>query len=112
MKYIKTYEDSKVIFTRKSAWTIYGDVIKVLNHIDMQDFKWIIKSLKERTESYIGIILFKKNTATSYIMFDSMEVKDKVLDDYPEYKFKGELRLENGELVLDTLEMDIKKYNI
>jgi len=130
MKYIKTYE-SYIPVEFGSAWMIYGsldDITKVLLHMSIsmrdEDLKNELSRIKFRMFSdyhliknyplYLGIILYYAR-GFSYSIIRDEKQKIRFINDINRanaYKLKGEIRLENGELVLDTFIGDVNKYNL
>ena len=107
----------------KSYWVIYGDyniVINIIEHLLAyfhsnnslyEDLKLVIKSLKGyRYKDINGIFLYYSNDHKfSFGVFLS-RYNDK--NKLKEYNLKGEIKLKNNKIVLDTLKVDMEKYNL
>ena len=136
MKYIKTYKIFEGVKIKpKSAWIIYGGkkiIIDILYKIEKQLYYSDMIAKTDMTKSIretivrindcdiwfknLGFILYYSNYGFSFSVIVDENEKEKMLkhidnsDDA--YKFKGELKIENDELVLDTIEIDVKNYNL
>lgn len=63
----------------------------------------------------LGFILYYSQYGFSFSVVvdeNEKEKKLKIVNIDGTYEFKGELKIENDELVLDTIEIDTKKYNL
>jgi len=135
MKYIKNFERLVGInYGENVYWIIYGraiDYIKVLEQILRERINYnqyytriemlidLIMRNSQEFNNYQGILLSsyseRYNTpAIDYRGFKDEKDKNRYLSYYSEngWIFKGELKIVNGELVLDSFEVDVKKYNL
>ena len=114
--------ENKIQFKKNYSWTILGskdEVINVLEHFYKIGNKTFSKSVlsiindNDFINNYTdGIVLFcEDDYSASFILFEKDNL-DEILDAYYEYDYQGELKIKNDKLVLDTLSLDIKKYNL
>jgi len=128
MKYIKTYETLRLLkLSNKSIWIIYGnkeeqyavlDMLKnkILNTELELDLELLISELKDDYNEInaIGLILtYTDKSNFFYYTFDTNEEKKEVIErDYDKFTLKGELRIVNNTIALDTIELYRDKYNL
>jgi len=114
-----------------SCWVTYGNLKKVVEilkqiKIDSRNQKQfnidnIIKDLEKniwrnKYKNSIGTIIYCHNGLynhnITYDTFNNNIEKEIRINKNNFINFKGEIKLENGKIVLDTLEADTKKYNL
>lgn len=96
------------IFGRQLMKNIFVHIEKTIeNLIDLDNFY--------KNRDFDGIFIFfipsDYDESIGYKLLRKGEQKDFLIDKYPE-KFKGELKVEDGKLVIDDLEVNIRKYNL
>jgi hypothetical protein len=110
---IKKYND--VILEDKSYYFIQDNVIEVLKKIN--DTEKIISDVQKKP---FKNIFLTANEEYYYGGFGFWRIKNEdnkkdaiyYYERKKGYTYKGELKLIDDKLVLDTLEIDIKKYNV
>lgn len=139
MKYIKKYEKFQTAMTieydDKVFWIIYGDakiIFNVLETIIESRFSFnhfwvslenVLNHFKRAINDDIKIVgTFILSTPQrggnvphpSFLSFKNEEEKNMYIETYlnRDYIFKGELKVDNGDVILDTIEVDINKYNL
>ena len=112
------------LFEEVSYYVIYGnlavaiDVLKTINESIKNIFLSIlIEDLQRMVDFYINTIctfIYINRDGFQYYAFNSEKEKEKIINDpiTLDYKFKGEIKKVNGEIVIDKLEVDTKKYNL
>ena len=128
MKYLKTYENmvNKLEIKNEYFWLLepgnYSTVIKILDKIELKLNKHflsnfgIVKSdlVNWTKEKFLGCYLYYNSNRFQYWVFND-EYDKRRADNYniqSLYTFQGELKIENDKLVLDTLAITTKKYNL
>ena len=132
--------DNFLNLENNSKWLIYGDIptiLKILEKLETkiikniqnniindlletnskihEDFQKIYSSLLSQiSKKILGTYFFFENDDSLFYYYDFINEKNrlKAHNDSSAYKYKGEIKLENDEIVLDTLEIDANKYNI
>jgi len=122
--------EGEITFKKNSTWIIFGSkdqIVHILKYVSNIANEKFSKSIINLTEDIIedkkyfnGIVFFRENDySASYVSFikedkqpNSNNNLDEILIAYDDYNLKGELKIENNELILDTLYLDIKKYNL
>ena len=139
MKHIKTYEElntySPFILYNSSSWSITGDNIYMINVYQklIEQLKYkkdkklfetttLIHSLTNNYKDAIGVYLyFEEQTINRgisyYVIRSSFKIQDQINDAKDiitdsKLTYRGELKLINDVVVVDTLEVDIEKYNL
>lgn len=124
MKYIKKYEN---LLDRGKFWVIYGnleDFIKILykmkiNSKDLEEeydidnlIDYVINK-KDSNSNIIGYFIFLYHEHYTFKEIpNDVNFKEVVSVESKFADFSGELKIENDKLVLDTLPVDINKYNL
>jgi len=131
MKYIKTYENmvnDNLEVHDGYYWILNGiqpKVIKILDKIELKldednDLNFVFKKIKldlthwTEKKKWLGCYLYYNDDRFKYWVFNNVYDKKRA-DEYnlnTGYKFQGELKIKNKELVLDKLPVDINKYNL
>ena len=128
-KIFENLSENKIERNNNYFWWIEGDLDNILNVLDVfleenknnieffPNFKeGIISTWKEfeKLKGFLpnGVFLFNEELIKFWITStkDREIVKQQNIEDGCE--FKGELKLKNNKLVLDTLEAEIIKYNL
>ena len=128
----KLFENDKIDFENMAYWAIYGnkynaiDVLnKLIDQISGSEFnrplianlQHIIRQLKniidsnDYRHSNVTIIGFNADHF-EFGLYNSEIDKNRITDELKSFMLKGELKVENGKLILDTLEADSNKYNL
>lgn len=135
MKYLKTFENIQESLKKlskiktNSSWVIYGDIniiIEILSKInilaiecnnsrhepiDRLTVERLLKEWKSKEEK-IGIILYYSMYGFSFSIIKNHQNFIDRIKIGSVYNFKGEIKLINNELYIDTLEKDMMKYNL
>jgi len=126
IRLFENFEDYQTEFTpaqfkKFSCWYIDGNMITILNVIKKMnqiakyeiDFKKIQFRLTndEFTNSISGII-FYFGIGFSYSIVEDKKKSLNIIEETDVYDYKGELKIIDDKLVLDTLELDANKYNL
>jgi hypothetical protein len=122
MKHIQSYYIITFNFEELSLYKIYGsytiliNMLKKMNHDDIFE-NIIVHMIDERKKreytDTIGIFLIKNYFSFTYYPFNNKKNEKNIIKDYKRlFKYKGEIKIENNKIILDTLEADIEKYNI
>jgi hypothetical protein len=125
MRHLKEFENIK-LYTG-STYIIYGnlnDILKIFYDMYrlindktlMSEITVVISSIKKNINSYQypgtkGLYLLYSEYGLAYHVFQSEEDEYVCFLNYGN-TLKGELKIVNNEIVLDTLKVDAKKYNI
>lgn len=128
MKYLKTFENIQESLKKlskiktNSSWVIYGDIniiIEILSKINIlaiecNNSRTVERLLKEwkLKEEKIGIILYYSMYGFSFSIIKNHQNFIDRIKIGSVYNFKGEIKLINNELYIDTLEKDMMKYNL
>ena len=128
----KLFENTNIDFENMSYWKIYGNKYNAIDILDKiidqftisafnrhitTNLKSIIRALKgfiesnQYTHSNVTILSFNNNNF-EFELYNSEIDKNRMVDEYKRYNLKGELKIENDKIVLDTLEVDANKYNL
>ena len=119
----KIFENKLITLEANSYIVVYGDqsqIIEILektknSDIEDQDLKGIIKDLKKNKNLNIsGIFIIKNYEKTLYYskFFNDVIRKIQLKRLLYDKTFAGELKLKDNKVILDTLEVDINKYNL
>lgn len=132
MKYLNPfYRDKKIEVADKYCWYINSDdadiIIDIIDKFKSQiSFKYRrkINKLYDEIENsitwdidlrYIGLYFYydKKKGFSLWFVEDDDDKKtaERHISEY-NYIYKGELKLVDNKLILDELDMDVKKYNL
>jgi len=135
MKYLKTFENIQESLKKlskiktNSSWIIYGDIntiMEVLSKInilaiecnnsrpepiDRLTVERLLKEWKSKEEK-IGIILYYSMYGFSFSIIKNHQNFIDRIKIGSVYNFRGEIKLINNELYIDTLEKDMMKYNL
>ena len=134
MKYLKTFENIQESLKKlskiktNSSWIIYGDIniiIEILSKInilaiecnsrpepiDRLTVERLLKEWKSKEEK-IGIILYYSMYGFSFSIIKNHQNFIDRIKIGSVYNFRGEIKLINNELYIDTLEKDMMKYNL
>jgi len=128
--------ESNIVIEQDDCYVIYGKENKIINvlkelinttEIDIDNISDIINDVRHdirrnRYPEYIGMFIFNdgggdfdfKNKLT-YWIFENIFEKNTAVKGFikqQNYNFKGELRLENNNLILDDIEIYTDKYNL
>jgi hypothetical protein len=125
MRHLKTFENVKLY--NGSTYIIYGNLNDILSFlydmymlIDDENLKpeitAVISAIKNNINSYQypgtkGMYLLYSEYSLAYHVFQSEEEEDVCFLNYGN-ALKGELKIVNNEIVLDTLKVDANKYNL
>ena len=133
MRYIKTYETikNKIEIKDHYCWIINGDIINVLNKLHVSIYKkyrdqldiFISSIQTSMNTTYKGLekiyIFYDKRSTSSFTYWPIQSPEDEMSADYfinddenGRYDLQGELKIVNDKVILDTLLVDINKYNI
>lgn len=133
MKYLKTFENIQESLKKlskiktNSSWIIYGDIniiIEILSKINilaiecnsrsgMLDLLTVRLLMEWKSEKEkIGIILYYSMYGFSFSIIKNHQNFIDRIKISSVYNFKGEIKLINNELYIDTLEKDMMKYNL
>ena len=119
----KIFEGKFTGFKNKSYWVIYGNqktVVNILEQIILKNndkklyfLPKILDALKLKGFKYKGVFLFRQPTSRniSFTTFNNESEKNEIIK-RSNLNFKGEIKLENGKIIIDPLEPDINKYNL
>jgi hypothetical protein len=134
MKYIKHFENRHI--HTGYFWYIDGDFDQILEVLEKyneihpehkHDMKSVLNSFNEIIESrrreivgiYFGAVVVWKgyddqNTFHSFYNVDNEEDKERGYNTYNHngQEYGGIMKIKGGELYIDTIEIDVKKYNI
>ena len=125
--------ENNIEFVNSSYWVIYGnkqnaiDILKKI--ISKNNYSPSIigrlKSMIISMEEYIfkniykhsigQFIVFQKNSYFEQLLFSTFDDESEKIDfmnRHKNFEFKGEIKLENDNLILDPLEADVNKYNL
>ena len=118
MKYLKTYESTHVNFVDNSYYLVNGnmtnliDIFKAINQLNTTS---IIKQLIDGEYTKVfSFYISKHHDRFSFWLLSGERSEKEATDFYKkrELTYRGELKIVDNELILDTLELDSNKYNL
>lgn len=139
MKYIKKFENNIFGSTQYSYWFVKGKeyevrhiLMKLYEDKDYSEYKESLKDIiydlfrnSEKYQDIYGVFLFlilNKKWELSLRFYPVTKQKYdymKTTSDFylygspfNKYNYQGEIKLENDKIVVDTLEIDVEKYNL
>jgi hypothetical protein len=127
----KTFENNIEIKDRY-YWIIYGnyrEIINILKYFSKYLYLYedrlkyddsillssalLHKSYTDRTNISGTILSYDDAGKFAFYNFENNDDRDEILkESYSSYDFRGEIKLKNDEIFLDTIEIYIKKYNL
>ena len=100
------YKLQSQLYLKKSGYNLYSDIERIINHIkiDINNNKY---PDIDRT-----IFCFQNGIFMYGPVKNNFEKNRTIMSQLSEYNFKGEIKEVDDKIVVDTLEVDVNKYNL
>jgi hypothetical protein len=112
MKYIKKYENIGLSLDDNSYYLMQNNLIEILQNIDGTER--IQKKIVTKDCSKGAFLSKDHDNCLRFWSLKFNDSKREALNYYNKHKYtyRGELKIIDGKVIIDTLEIDTKKYNM